>query len=45
MWAHADLADVVVGADNITAVLDADGGSAMLRLTPVFNATIPGPAN
>ncbi len=41
LWAHSDLPDVIVGADNVTLSLDADGGSAMYRLTPKFNATLP----
>ncbi len=42
LWAHADLSDAIVGQDNITVTLDADGGSAMYRLTPKFNYTLPG---
>ncbi len=41
LWAHQDLGDIIVGASNLTATLPADGGAALYRLTPVFNATIP----
>lgn len=41
LWAHAELADVVIGSTNLTVTLDADGGSAMYRVTPKFNATLP----
>jgi hypothetical protein len=43
LWAHADLSDVILGQQNISLTLDADGGSALLLLTPKFNATLPGP--
>lgn len=41
LWAGAALPDAIVGTSNITAALDADGGAALFRVTPVFNATIP----
>ena len=41
LWAGAALPDIIVGTTNITTTLDADGGAALYRVTPIFNATIP----
>ena len=40
LWAHSDGADVTAGG-NFSVALQANGGSAMFRFTPKFNATIP----
>lgn len=41
LYAHTDLPEIVVGSESLSVYLAADGGSALYKLTPKFNATIP----
>lgn len=43
LWAHTDLPDTPAGANVTASALEADGGVALLRLTPLFTAALPPP--